>query len=772
MISQKKKQIKQEHMEIEEEKEELPVIKQTRFLLPKKRSYLFDVNQDISIYKLKKMISVAANLGKSVRLFHDNIEYTDKDSFTLDELFPKLQLIEFKIEPQPQIIEEMDDLINLRMRSFCAGHKGKYPNFYCYTCGKSICTECLRDKKHEGHNIKEKYDYLQESKDLIENLFYDLKDLLGKDQGVPENMIEQLKAKIRVQFFPKLVEIVKQIEENMVNLIVFFLEKDQSNYKIVQSNLTSLKSSCAEGLDKLKENIEIEDLMIDENIFLTFDSKYKGINDEKDKIKKDIDTYKAFSDNLNLIQNIVEKTYNEIYEFLTKYLEITKFTDIRNKLTNNLVTEINKKEILEKILGNIKEKEVKPKFVEFLKNIRQLKESKQKLNEDIEMKDNSTASKSGIKKDKAKEETKEDDIKYNNNITENKEMKEKNLLKAKDNKKKETKTISHAINDKKVPEFQDPHSPSKGRKLRSGSLKAIEKKSKENLEEKIEKEMEKIGQEENDAPSALILSRVMSIIPGTEQLLTYNSSKNSNTMRKVEFPPLLGIKQFLKDCSWVNHKNKLYILGGEFKSKKSKIFIEYNSQNNSFKRLPDSKHAHKGHCLIVYDNCIYCIGGAQDECEKYDLNDNTWSILPKMAFTQENPILYVHNNNLFSLFGTNENGKFIDNIQKLNLKNAKKWVNVNYNRNGCNLKIMGCGIIEMDANRVYLLGGRLENEVSKSMIEFDFFNLKANRNENTLGQNAYFKESMMLQIGKDQFGNYSIFKENNSSLITVTIDKK
>lgn len=402
-----------------------------------------------------------------------------------------------------------------------------------------------------------------------------------------------------------------------------------------------------------------------------------------------------------------------------------------------------------------------------------MNESYKKQEEDIEMKEASTASKSGIKKE-IKEENKEEETKV---IEEAKEKEDKNNKGKDSNKKKETKAISHANVEKKQNEFKNPHSPSRGRKLRSGSLKATERKVKEKLDEleEKEKESEKIMEkdEDNPAPSPLILSRVMSIIPGTEQILTYNSSKNSNTMKKVEFPPLIGIKQFLKDCSWVNYKNKLYILGGEYKNRKSKLFIEYNGQQNNFKRLPDSKHAHKGHCLIVHDNILYCIGGAQDECEKFDFEDNSWSLLPKMAFAQENPVLYVYNNILFSLFGTNENGKFIDNIQKLNLKsNKSKWINVNYNRNGCNLKIMGCGIIKMDDNKIYLLGGKLEKEVSKSMIEFDLLNMRANKNENTLGQNAYFKESMMLKIGEDQFGNYSIYKENNSSLITVTIDKK
>ena len=356
-----------------DENKDLPRIRQTRFILPKNRIYLFDVNQNISIYKLKKMIIVAANLGKNVRIFHDNIEYTDKDRYNLDELFPDLQLVEFRIECPNEEIEENDELINLKLKSFCNKHKGKYPNFFCYTCGYSICTDCLRDNEHKGHNFKEKYDYLLESRDLIEHLFKDLNDLLSKTNGVPEELIKQLKFKISIQFFPKLVEIVKEIEKNMINLILFFLEKDQNNYKLIQNNLVSLKSSCAEGLDKLKENIAIEDLMIDENVFLTFDSKFKGINNEKDKIKKDIDTYKLFTDNLNIIQNIVEKTYNEIYQFLIKYLEITKFLDIKNKLNMNNISEINKKEILERILGDIKRKDSNPKFIEYLRNVRKLK---------------------------------------------------------------------------------------------------------------------------------------------------------------------------------------------------------------------------------------------------------------------------------------------------------------------------------------------------------------------------------------------------------------
>jgi hypothetical protein len=711
-----------------EELKDLPKIRQTRFILPKNRKYLFDVNQDIHISKLKKMIIVAANLGKNIRIFHDNIEYTDKDEYCLDELFPDLELVEFTIEPPDEQYVEIDDLMNIKLKNYCNEHKGKYPSFYCYKCGHSICTDCLKGNKHKGHNIKEKYDYLQESKDLIENLFKDLKDLLNKTNGVPEELIKQIKAKITVQFFPELVKIVKQIEQNMINLILFFLEKDQNNYKMIQNNLVNLKSSCSEGLDKLKETVDIEDLILDENVFLTIDTKFKGINNEKDKIKKDLETYKLFTENLNLIQNIVEKTYNEIYEFLIKYLEITKYLEIKDKININNISEINKKEILERILGDIKKKDTNPKFIEFLRNVRRLKNdstlNSQNPIEDVDMKDVPRT--------------------------------------AKKQKDKEGKIIGSLLdkdiqNTKHVDAVYSPESPGNDMKLRSGAIYSVPKTEKELLEESYDEETE----------TGPIYRRVISIIPNTNKALIYNSHKKSNKTKELDFPNLLGIKSFLNDCSWVNYNNKLYILGGEDKGKKSRLFIEYDGIKNSFKIMPLSNFPHTHHSLFAFENSIYCIGGKDTECEKYDFETNTWTILPKLNFVQENPVLYVHNNILYSFFGNDENGKKSDNVQKLNIKNAKsKWVNVVYNRNGLNLKMSGCGIIKINENCIYFFGGKTENGISKDAIEFDFSSMRANKTKCQLGKNAFFKDSIMPKVSEDQYVNYSMDKENPIILVS------
>ena len=77
----------------------------------------------------------------------------------------------------------MEEIIDLKLLQFCNLHNGKYPYFYCFTCGKSICSDCLKTGEHNNHETKEKYDYLQESRNLVELLFRDLKDMFNNAKG-------------------------------------------------------------------------------------------------------------------------------------------------------------------------------------------------------------------------------------------------------------------------------------------------------------------------------------------------------------------------------------------------------------------------------------------------------------------------------------------------------------------------------------------------------------------------------------------------------------
>ena len=86
-------------------------------------------------------------------------------------------------------------------------------------------------------------------------------------------------------------------------------------------------------------------------------------------------------------------------------------------------------------------------------------------------------------------------------------------------------------------------------------------------------------------------------------------------------------------------------------------------------------------------------------------------------------------------------------------------MNVIYNRNECDLKISGCGIVKINDNCIYFFGGKTDSGISKSAIEFDFSTMKANKTSYSLTESAYFKDSLMLKVSGDKYGNYSMNKD-------------
>jgi hypothetical protein len=757
---------------------ELPQIRQTLFIVDPTRQYLFDVNQNITIKKLKRMIIAAADLNKvGLRIFHDGVEYTNNDDDALDELFPDLQKVEFDIRYSYDQVEDLEEIIDLKLKQYCPEHNGKYPYFYCFTCKKSICSDCLRSGAHNDHETKEKYDYLQESRNLVELLFKDLKDIFKNAKGVNDESIEDLKAKVSVQFFPELVRMVKQIEQNMINLIVFFLEKEKGNFKTIENNVNLLKNHCEEGLDKLKKEIVIEDLMIDENVFLTFDSKFKEIGKEKEKFKEDIEKYKQFSKNLNLIQSIIDKTYKEIYNFLLKYLNDAELEDIKNKIDSENINVVDKNKIFEKLLSNIKKKQGSgtkydsnintntynlrsrkvppPKTKEFdidenkNKKVNFLLSSTQKDNKDKNVPSNLfniTTSLNNADQNDILNKDNNTDANLNFDDSGNKNL-------AGQNENQNINDNSNIIGSRKV--YLQAGNPSQNVINDNNFNKAAEVKETNDIyEEKME--------EEEESSKGPIYHVVCNIVPPKNEVILYNVDLNIIVHKNIEFSKVTGLNHFLEESAWVNHNNKLYILGGadDF-SKSTQIFLEYDPYKNSIKRLPDSKFTHSRHSLFAYNNQIFVVGGDRLECEKFDIINNEWSTLPNLSFKQIYPVLYVHNDILYSFFGIDENFKKTDNAQKLILKNNRsKWTKLVYKRNDCNLCVYGCGIAKISDNSILFLGGMDETGIRQDAIQFDFSNLTATKTNFMIEEKAYFKDSVLLKLSAKSYGNFSIEETN------------
>lgn len=64
-----------------------------------KKTYSIDIDESITFYELKKILSSGAHLLKNTfRLFHENQEYTNEyDENTIKEIFPHLDKINLRI---------------------------------------------------------------------------------------------------------------------------------------------------------------------------------------------------------------------------------------------------------------------------------------------------------------------------------------------------------------------------------------------------------------------------------------------------------------------------------------------------------------------------------------------------------------------------------------------------------------------------------------------------------------------------------------------------
>ena len=652
-----------------------PKIRQVLFQIDNKKKYLFDVNQNVTINTLKKMLIAAASLNNvGLRIFHNNIEYTYKTTSTIEELFPNLQLIEFQNQITKQFPEDDEDLTKIKLKYYCSEHDGKYCNFYCYDCNKSICNDCLSSGLHFNHRIKEKYDYLQNCKTLVEIMFQGLNEIFNNTKGFDENNINILKRKISNEFFPQLRDVLQQLELHIINSIDFYFKKQQYNFKTMQKNYITLKNECVEGLDELKKEIGIEDIMVDDSVFLIFDEKVNSIKSERQKIDNDYSKFKTFSQILSKIRKNVEEIFYEIYSVIQKHLETQEFKNIQQEIENQTLAEINQEEIKNRILSGVPIKD-KTEFS------RKLKENRKKVLRIAEKK---------------------------NQI----------ILAPLNNNK------SNIINNT-------------------------------NHESLIEDE--KINSEQ-------IVENVCRVLVGNKKIAVFNSKNNQIHRKIIDFQELTGINYFLPECSWVNIDNKMYIQGGnndEINS--SKTFFVYDSIGNNFIRLNDCINEHSSHSLFASNKFIYCIGGKSKQCERYNIKTGQWQLFPNLNFIQQYPVLYIHNNYLYSFFGLNENGKEIDSIQRINLRNPKKyWETVEYQKNDCDLKMYGCGIIKSSNNNIiYFIAGKDKNGVRSKSIKFNFNNFSASQTELPFQEKGYFKDSILPKLDVDTYGNFPLDEINS-----------
>ena len=330
-------------------------IRQVVFLVENK-IYKFDVNSHSTLKNLRKMVIAACNISNKVFEFTQNKkEIKAAEDTTIEKLFPNQDPIEINVNLIKQKSYDPDLPVRLNQGISCDSHEFKFPYLYCYDCSKSICSLCVQNDEHRNHEFIDKHDYLQNSEILINTIFRDLSDILtGLPSGEKKVEIERVKIKITTEYIPRLTKQIESIGFRLVEVVEYFLKQVDENKDTLMNNIDQLKKLCADGLEELKYQLKIQDIMIDEDIFLTFDEKIRQIALQKQNIFGDKRKYEEIVNSATLIDEAVESTYTEISKIIDTKLKTTFHEDFKQKVLSNTVLNINKEEIYNILFSDFK----------------------------------------------------------------------------------------------------------------------------------------------------------------------------------------------------------------------------------------------------------------------------------------------------------------------------------------------------------------------------------------------------------------------------------
>ena len=271
-------------------------IKKIIALIDNQNSYSIDIDDSITFYEFKKILSGAAHLLKnSFRIYHKGKEYTNEyNENTIKEIFSQLNPIHLEVISKEVEVYEMEDEIisvNFNINIPCETHIEKYKMLYCFTCNKSICIDCLK-QDHSNHNIVEKADYLAPAKLLMDNIFSN-SSLYKTDSRLSKySDCSSFRTDLKINIFDNLRKLINELEIKFDSCLDFFSRWESVTEKNTNANLELLKEFCIESYIKLKNDINTKGIIIDDKIFLALYNKLKEIKiikmDFSKKIKKNL----------------------------------------------------------------------------------------------------------------------------------------------------------------------------------------------------------------------------------------------------------------------------------------------------------------------------------------------------------------------------------------------------------------------------------------------------------------------------------------------------
>ena len=342
--------------------EEDTIIIQVIFKFEDGRLYNFDVDRTTTLYEVKKILTNAAHILKnSFTLYHEGQEISkENDQYSLLKLFPNpsAKKIEFYIKMKKSS-EEVDEnehekiLVKYNIRQPCKEHIGKFLVLYCLSCKKSICNECFSES-HNNHEVEEKADYLMPAKILMERIFAN--SFMYKSDPKISNYMScvSFRSIIKTDIFDHLRHLITELENKCINCLEFFSFNEDSTEKNNDLNLELLKKYCTASFIKLKNNIDIKDILINDDVFLSLYHKLKAIKDyEINLFTENSNKYKALNTFFLPFTQEIKNMSNDLNNILSHYLNKDIYAKFKEDVSRNVVDVIQKEDVTRFMFENV-----------------------------------------------------------------------------------------------------------------------------------------------------------------------------------------------------------------------------------------------------------------------------------------------------------------------------------------------------------------------------------------------------------------------------------
>ncbi len=690
-----------------------------------KREYETEILSRLKIKNLKRILISMANLAnRKFQLMQNGAEISDsQNDLKVEELFPNRNEVLFQVIEKDYKRPGDNDKVLVKQGPHCSEHNYKYVYFFCYTCNKSICSQCVKNN-HYNHSILDKHDYLQNSQFLIDSLFNDLDFTFESASKSKNENITNLRSNIKNTLIPNLHKEVDTLEVKLLDLVDFYLHCYEQSLINLKENTKDMKKSYANGLEELKYQINIKDIMIDQEVFKLFDEKMKEINEYKLKFIQSL-KLDMLNDLSAEVEFNIRNTFSNLNIVFEKEVSSTEREDLKNKIHENTLNKLNENEVYE-LVFSIK------------KSNSEIKDEKMKGNFIIETPSERTSHKNSdasVKKDL--------EIPENQNVIRNKPEDEKVYP------KKLFEDEAIVIDESILKQIKQEESPVQPKKKIVDDI-IIQQRTEPNPKKP------RLVDENNHT------SVVIRVIPGTNQMLIYKDEVETKIIQKeIDANSEFNLKQFKVGSSWINYDNKLFVSGGLEQDEATNSFFSYDNKNDKFLRLANMINPRSGHSSIIQDNFLYVVGGKNcNTCEKYDFKLQKWiQMPPQLEKERINPILYFHHksNILYSFFGMNSKNEYITTVERIRTDTPKgKWELVTY-KNPTNADILrtNCGVVDKE-DKIIMVGGVGKEGLKKSIIFFDFDTISFNEMENNSEEeNCVFIDNKLIRLSDNYYGNFN-----------------